>query len=213
MNQKFDLHFSAVRSRATEIFNSNLTTWKEKLFEKFNLQKQLQPASSPLLGDVYDELMLSGKPPILKTDKIVMGGTQWVTIITTSAPPLKIIFRCRMKSFLSDYPSVKSLSMPILCTARIDKPTSATQATRPSVRLLTWAETRLPSTLKSLRKSNSSPSSRPESTPEMVVSRTVTDVTPSVRLMMRSIIFTSVRGFVIRRNSYTFCRNGFLARI
>ena len=25
---------------------------------------------------VYDELMLSGKPPILKTDKIVMGGTQ-----------------------------------------------------------------------------------------------------------------------------------------
>ena len=51
MNQKFDLHFSAVRSRATKIFNSNLTTWKEKLFEKFNLQKQLQPASSPLLGD------------------------------------------------------------------------------------------------------------------------------------------------------------------
>ena len=25
---------------------------------------------------VYDELMLSGKPPILKTDEIVMGGTQ-----------------------------------------------------------------------------------------------------------------------------------------
>jgi len=25
---------------------------------------------------IYDELMLSGKPPILKTDEIVMGGTQ-----------------------------------------------------------------------------------------------------------------------------------------
>ena len=48
---KFALLFSSDRSKATVIFNSNLTTWKEKLFEKFNLQKQLQPASSPLLGD------------------------------------------------------------------------------------------------------------------------------------------------------------------
>ena len=61
--------------------------------------------------------------------------------------------------------------------------------------------------------SNSSPSNRPESTPKMVVSRTEIYATPSVRLKMRSIIFTGVRGFVIRRNLYTFGRNRILARI
>ena len=32
--------------------------------------------------------------------------------VTISATPSKTTFLCRMKSFLSDYPSVRSLSMP-----------------------------------------------------------------------------------------------------
>ena len=61
--------------------------------------------------------------------------------------------------------------------------------------------------------SNSSPSNRPESTPEMVGLTTGICVTPSVRLRTRSIIFMSVRGYGIRRNLYTFCRNRFLPQI
>ena len=48
---KVALRFSSVGSRVTAIFNWNLTTWKEKIFEQFNLQKQFRPASFPLLGD------------------------------------------------------------------------------------------------------------------------------------------------------------------
>lgn len=50
-NQKFALHFSSVRSRAAVIFKSNLTTWKEKIFEKINLQKLWWPAFVPQRGD------------------------------------------------------------------------------------------------------------------------------------------------------------------
>ena len=47
INHKFALRFSSVRSRATAIFNSNLTTWR-KYFGVSSI--------------VYDELMHSGKP-------------------------------------------------------------------------------------------------------------------------------------------------------
>ena len=51
---KFVLHFSSVRGRVTAIFKSNLTTWKEKLFEKIHLQKLWRTAFVPQRGDVCE---------------------------------------------------------------------------------------------------------------------------------------------------------------
>ena len=70
---------------------------------------------------VCHELMPSGKPPILKTDKIIVGGTRWITVTITSATPSKITFLCQMKSFLWDYPSGRSLSMRTWCTVKTGK--------------------------------------------------------------------------------------------
>ena len=51
VSQTFALRFSSVGSRVTAIFNSNLTTWKEKLFEKIHLQKLWRTAFVPQRGD------------------------------------------------------------------------------------------------------------------------------------------------------------------
>ena len=159
------------------------------------------------------EMMHAGKLPVLRIgsrlivpkekflqwiEKNTSGGTAWIIITTTSATPSKIIFLYPMKSFLSDYPSGKLLSTPIWCTVKIGKPSSAIRATTPSDRRLAWAKKPLPNTSRNLRESNWSSPSRPESAQKTGELTMGICVTPSARYRTQLIIFTSVRGWIVK---------------